>query len=75
MCIRDRLITDALLYGVSWRPLEGATSLVVPAIAIATGKTASLLDMWAQPCIISMAKLNMELYTYLWWPDNFTERK
>ena len=34
-------------------------SLVVPAIALTTGKTTSLLDVWAQ--------LDMELYTYLCW--------
>ena len=42
--------------------LEAAwsTSLVVPAIALATGETVSLLDVWVQ--------LDMELYTYLCWP-------
>ena len=38
--------------------------LAMPAIALATGKIASLLDMWVQ--------LDMELYTFklipLWWP-------
>ena len=45
------------------RELEAAwsVSLVVPAIALATGETVSLLDVWVQP--------DMEqLYTYLCWP-------
>ena len=37
-----------------------SVSLVVPAIALATGETVSLLDVWVQP--------DMELYTYLCWP-------
>ena len=33
--------------------------MVVPVIALATGETVSLLDVWVQ--------LDMELYTYLCW--------
>ena len=42
------------MFGAAW-----SVSLVEPTIALATGETVSLLDLWVQ--------VDMELYTYLYW--------